>query len=382
MPLEPGRLQPPDMDLRQWSRWCLAQILGPEDISVDTLSALSADMGDITAGNITLAEFIAAGQTAFDTGTGFYLEYNAGTPRLSIGDSAGNKMTWDGSTLTVTGTINLQANAVAESNIQNNAVTAGKISVTDLAAISADLGTITAGNITLAEFIRAGQTAYDTGTGFYLEYNGGTPRFSIGDGTTKLTWDGSTLTITYADGTTIEALKPAEASADVTGDHAADVDVLDTINAPAEADADVTGTNTAADVAAEEDTHALSLTGFTTAKTLDLKSTRTGGTVVLTFTTSTNITGTLSTGALTTAALPAALRPAVEQFIPFFGVLPYSTAIPHLGLAIIGTSGVITFYACDTFSSGGSNWARRISLPGSVAGVGLASPGPTITYTL
>lgn len=133
MPLDPGRLQPPDMDLRQWSRWCLAQIIGTADIeagaittalldagavtaakidtgavtaakiSVTDLAAISADLGNITAGNITLAEFIASGQTAYDTGTGFYLEYNSGTPRLSIGTAAGNKLTWDGTTLTVTG---------------------------------------------------------------------------------------------------------------------------------------------------------------------------------------------------------------------------------------------------------------------------------------
>lgn len=46
---------------------------------------------------------ILSGQTAYDTGQGFFLEANSGNPRLSIGNSAGNKMTWDGSTLSVVG---------------------------------------------------------------------------------------------------------------------------------------------------------------------------------------------------------------------------------------------------------------------------------------
>lgn len=45
-------------------------------------------------------------------------------------------------------------------------------------------------------FIRSGQTAYHTGTGFYLGNDGGTPKFSIGDPSGKyLTWDGSDLTV-------------------------------------------------------------------------------------------------------------------------------------------------------------------------------------------
>lgn len=43
--------------------------------------------------------FIRAGQTAYNTGTGFYLGNDSGTPRFSIGNSAGNRFTWDGSDL-------------------------------------------------------------------------------------------------------------------------------------------------------------------------------------------------------------------------------------------------------------------------------------------
>ncbi len=76
-------------------------------ISVATLSAISADMGHLTAGDIVLPSggFIRSGQTAYDTGTGFYLGNDSGTPKFSIGNSAGDKLTWDGSTLAITGDI-------------------------------------------------------------------------------------------------------------------------------------------------------------------------------------------------------------------------------------------------------------------------------------
>jgi hypothetical protein len=38
---------------------------------------------------------LRSGQTAFDTGTGYFLEYNGGNPRFSFGSSSGEKMTWD-----------------------------------------------------------------------------------------------------------------------------------------------------------------------------------------------------------------------------------------------------------------------------------------------
>jgi len=45
--------------------------------------------------------FIRSGQTAFDTGTGFWIGNDGGTPKLSIGDSSGIKMTWNGVSLNI-----------------------------------------------------------------------------------------------------------------------------------------------------------------------------------------------------------------------------------------------------------------------------------------
>lgn len=92
-------------------------------ISVSQLSAIAADLGTITAGVINLSTASAnihSGQSAYDTGTGFWLEYNSGTPRFSLGNSAGNKITWDGSTLSIVGISNVSKIFTAASSISAN----------------------------------------------------------------------------------------------------------------------------------------------------------------------------------------------------------------------------------------------------------------------
>lgn len=63
-------------------------------------------------------------------------------------------------------------------------------------SITATSGTIT-GSLEILEGgnIRSGQTAYDTGTGFYLGNDGGTPKLSLGSATTSLKWTGTSLLI-------------------------------------------------------------------------------------------------------------------------------------------------------------------------------------------
>jgi hypothetical protein len=79
--------------------------------------------------------------------------------------------------------------------IVDGTITADKISVSSLSAITANIGTITAGTLTLntTGFVRGGQTDYDTGTGFFLGYSGGSYKLSLGNTTNYLRWDGSTL---------------------------------------------------------------------------------------------------------------------------------------------------------------------------------------------
>lgn len=77
-------------------------------------------------------------------------------------------------------------------------VTAGKISVTNLSAISASMGTITAGNMTIdtSGFIRGGSTGYLTGTGFWMGYHSGAYKWHIGDPSGRyMAWTGTDLVI-------------------------------------------------------------------------------------------------------------------------------------------------------------------------------------------
>lgn len=93
---------------------------------------------------------------------------------------------------------NIVALSITANEIAASTITSGKMSVSQLSAIAADMGAITAGTIVMPSggLIRSGQTAYNTGTGFYLGNDAGTPRFSVGVGTgDRVTWDGTTLTI-------------------------------------------------------------------------------------------------------------------------------------------------------------------------------------------
>lgn len=93
-----------------------------DKLSVSQLSAVAADLGNITAGSIALPSggFVRSGQTAFDTGTGFYIGNDGGTPRMSLG-SASKGFVWDGSAFIVRGDV------IATGNIQSSAVTSDKI---------------------------------------------------------------------------------------------------------------------------------------------------------------------------------------------------------------------------------------------------------------
>lgn len=77
-------------------------------ISVTNLQAVNVNTGNLTvSGAITLnsSGHIKGGQTAYHTGTGFFLGYSGAAYKLSIGDPAGNYMTWDGSALTIKGAV-------------------------------------------------------------------------------------------------------------------------------------------------------------------------------------------------------------------------------------------------------------------------------------
>lgn len=74
--------------------------------------AITATSGTIGGWTIGSTELVApsgaalrSGQTAYNTGTGFWLGNVSGTPKFSIGDSSGNNLKWDGSTLSFNGIV-------------------------------------------------------------------------------------------------------------------------------------------------------------------------------------------------------------------------------------------------------------------------------------
>jgi hypothetical protein len=98
-----------------------------------TVFATAGQIGGITIA----ANAVRAGQTAFNTGSGFFLGSN-GT--FSLGNSAGNQLTWDGFNLNISGALNAATGTFAGS-------------------LSAATGTF-AGNVSGGQFTTGGFTGY------------------------------------------------------------------------------------------------------------------------------------------------------------------------------------------------------------------------------
>lgn len=166
------------------------------------MAARPPDMNDwytrqgltVKGGGITLQAggAIKGGQTAYNTGTGFFMGYSGTAYKFSIGNPSGNCLTWDGTTLTVKGSIAL-GSTVQWSDVTGSGKPSDNADVT-LSAVNGGLS-VTGGGITLSGggSIKGGQTAYATGTGFFLGYSGSAYKFSIGSATDYLRWDGSSL---------------------------------------------------------------------------------------------------------------------------------------------------------------------------------------------
>lgn len=129
------------------------------------ITATSGTLGSLTVtGQLNVSGTSAGvrgGQTAWGTGTGFFVGNDAlGTPVFSVGDST-HGVTWNGTTFNVKG--------------------------------SSVFGSI---EVSMGGNIRSGASSYASGTGWILEYNGGTPRFRVGtatSGTNYLAFDGTNI---------------------------------------------------------------------------------------------------------------------------------------------------------------------------------------------
>lgn len=132
-----------------------------------TVTAIQAG-ATVTSGGITFnaGGAIKGGQTDYNTGTGWFLGYSGAAYKFSIGNPAGNRLTWDGSTLTLTG------------------------------ALNGATGTLGSLEVAPGGHIRSGQSAFNTGVGFWIGDVSGTNKFSIGNPAGNyLTWNGAVLTV-------------------------------------------------------------------------------------------------------------------------------------------------------------------------------------------
>ena len=184
-------------------------------IAAATITSTQIAATTISASNLNLTTMdgsgnIRAGQTAYDTGTGFFLGYSGATPVFSIGNSAGNKITWNGTTLTigasipassVTGLASVATTGVALS-VNGGGTFSGALSAAtgsfagSLSAATGTFGAVTANSsvtVGTTGYIAGGQSGFNTGTGFFLGYSGGY-KFSVGNPSGGyMTWDGSNL---------------------------------------------------------------------------------------------------------------------------------------------------------------------------------------------
>ena len=147
-----------------------------KDLAVTDAKVVSLTVAKVTSGifsgkyvELASGGNIRCGQTAFNTGTGFWLgEGTDGYARMSIGTSTGNGFDYDQST----GNFNIR----------------GKVKITDGSQVGGDAVFINGSSVS------CGQTGFNTGTGFWLGKNSsGMAQLSIGSPTDNgIDWDQST----------------------------------------------------------------------------------------------------------------------------------------------------------------------------------------------
>ncbi len=144
----------------------IVQTANIRDLAVTDAKIVSASVTKLTAGTLTVQAtmgaggVISSGQTAYDTGTGFWLEYNGGTPRFSLGNSAGNKVTWNGATLAVTGTITATAGTIGGWSIGATTISSTGVTLTS------------SGTAASIAFGTTPPTSPSAGTGIYIDKTG------------------------------------------------------------------------------------------------------------------------------------------------------------------------------------------------------------------
>jgi len=158
--------------------------IAADRLAAANLGAIRADLGTVTAGNFTLnaSGYIRSGTVTWLSGTGIWMGYDTAAYKFRIGNPSGAQLAWDGTSLTFSGAL---SGATGTFSGALSAATGSFGNVTASGSVSVS----TTGNI------QGGQTAYNTGTGFWIGYSSGY-KFSIGNPAGEyMRWTGSALEV-------------------------------------------------------------------------------------------------------------------------------------------------------------------------------------------
>jgi hypothetical protein len=164
-------------------------------ITVGQLSAISANIGVCTAG------VFRGGQTAYNTGTGFFLGFDGATPKFSLGNSGGDYLIWDGNNLQLNGSMSIVGSVdwsavVDDGHKPEDDATVGATWGINLALIPPE--------ISQEEPATSGLYLNGSCMGYWSSASGGAWKsymdnsghfYLAGTGTDSLTWNGATLVI-------------------------------------------------------------------------------------------------------------------------------------------------------------------------------------------
>lgn len=168
--------------------------------SAGALTAESGTIGGWTINGITgLILGSGASTRGIDTGSTTFYAGSATPSSAPFKVTSGGALTSTNATITgaltasslsITGTASFSGGSMTLPG--GGSITSGSVDLNSatMAGITVD-GDIT---VSTSGKIQSGKTTYGSGTGWLMEYNGGTPRFDIGSSTSYFRWDGTKAT--------------------------------------------------------------------------------------------------------------------------------------------------------------------------------------------
>lgn len=162
------------------------------DLAVDKLTAGTLSANVTQTGQLTISTngHIKSGQTAYNTNVGYYLDYNSGSPRLSLGDPNGNRLLWNGSSIDIVGNL-FQGKTTFASTIAGYFL--GDTNKFHIGDATTSLKFETSTGVVLKGNLLQGKVSFaDTTAGYFL---GDTNKFHIGNSTNYLKFDGTNVDI-------------------------------------------------------------------------------------------------------------------------------------------------------------------------------------------